>query len=259
MASMKVILGSPIFLQKCSFIMKSKHLFFSGPNAHHYEHEAGPVSRQWGRRPEARSSMTMSGLHIPDVVWTRKRHHWKQRKSPVAQKHIFYTANSGPWIEPSRGQPMTHRSVLSIFRPLGLLGGNALNRERDFVIEMSIMSFQITSPLGSKIYVEVISWKTCSPTRGFETTSAIGEGQTVSPQTYFQNVQGLPISRCRLVILHRCPLGLEKKRFKATCLAPTKFSGRFPQSTKDSEASTVMASQCITLQERAGADDRGPH
>lgn len=63
------------------------------------------------------------------------------------------------------------------------------------------------------------------------------KGQMVSPQTYFQNVQGLPTSRCRLVILHRCPLGLEKKRFKATCLAPTKFSGRFPQWTKDSEAS----------------------
>lgn len=84
MASMKVILGSPIFLQKCSFIMESKHLFFSGPNAHHHEHEAGSVSRQWDRRPEARSSITKSGLHIPDVVWTRKRRHLKQRKSPVA-------------------------------------------------------------------------------------------------------------------------------------------------------------------------------
>lgn len=63
------------------------------------------------------------------------------------------------------------------------------------------------------------------------------KGQMVSPQTYFQNVQGLPTSRCRLIILHRCPLGLEKKRFKATRLAPTRFSGRFPQSTKDSEAS----------------------
>ena len=59
-------------------------LFFSGPNAHHHENEAGPVSRQWDRRPEARSSIAKSGLHIPDVVWTKKRRHLKQRKSPVA-------------------------------------------------------------------------------------------------------------------------------------------------------------------------------
>lgn len=38
---------------------------------------------------------------------------------------------------------MTHyaRSVLSSFRSLGLLGGNVLNSERDFVIEMSVTSF----------------------------------------------------------------------------------------------------------------------
>ncbi|EGW02339.1 hypothetical protein I79_008585 [Cricetulus griseus] len=71
MASMKVILGSPIFLQKCSFILESKHLFLSlsfflDKMLITMRHEAGPVSRQWDRRPGARSSITMSGLHIPD-------------------------------------------------------------------------------------------------------------------------------------------------------------------------------------------------
>lgn len=45
MASMKVIGGgSPIFLQKCSFNLESKHLFLSGQSTHPHRHEVGPVS-----------------------------------------------------------------------------------------------------------------------------------------------------------------------------------------------------------------------
>lgn len=185
-------LGSPIVLQKCSFIMESKHLslslFFSGQNAHHRE------AWSWASEPtvgqEARSKEQHYNVRSPHpwrscggdrgVTWSKG----------IASgfKHVFHAANSGPWTECPRGQPMTHSAkfVLSNLRSLGLLGGNVLNSERDFVFQMSITSFQVTSPPGSKIYVEVISWKTCfpCPQRFQETTSAIWERSDFS-QTYF--------------------------------------------------------------------------
>lgn len=102
------------------------------------------------------TSLTLCGRER-GVTWSKGNRRWLRNTSST--EPTLYPG------EPSRGLPMTRyaRTVLSNFRPLGLLGGNVLNYERDFVIEMSITSLQITSPLGSKIYVEVISWKTCSP------------------------------------------------------------------------------------------------
>lgn len=69
MASMKVIFGVSNSFTKMQLyhgIQTSLSLFFLDKMLITVRHEAGPVSRQWARRPGARSSITTSGLHIPD-------------------------------------------------------------------------------------------------------------------------------------------------------------------------------------------------
>lgn len=210
----------------------------------------------------------MSGLHIPEGHVEEKEA--LTRRSKENRQWLRTMSSTQPTLDPGENtqeDSLCHIMLglpFQIWDPLGMLGGNVLNCERDFMFQISTTPFSIPSPLGSKVHVELYSFEKPAPSRGVKQPPLRVRKSGWRP--YHKPVSKMS-KGCRphaedWLSSRGCSPGLEKNRFKAMRLAPTKFSGQFPQSTKDSEASKQAPSWYLSApcsEREVGSRSQRPH